>query len=564
MQAMSAWSPSVTPRRLADGDEVDDILRCFICFDRVVDAHLCPSCSSMCCKTCIVRWLTERRPQCPHCQAELYAENLVNCRFVQDLAKAMDRMQTRAPVLPREMCPEHDVELQYVCSDCQQCICADCSMLSSKHAGHTFEKLAVVHDRQAQRLKQEVAAVEERIAQLKEQDAVISANINAIVLGKNEAVTALRAAMNQMHENILSQMRSKMLILEAQRNDLAREISVLESIVHELSCHIDPNLCARSELIRRSIDLQSMANSARVRARTKVQSVSDRFQSEIAPEFHGAVFCLSSFLEAHANEELIYSQPFSRNGLTWRLKVYPNGNGTARGVFLSVFLEMSSEFSGAEQYEYQVQMVNHRDPEKTITRRFCSKFESGESWGYNRFFRIDALIRDGYISESGALVLRFSVRPPSLLLANAELQRYADSLEASQLRSQRALRRLKLRLLLRNAKKKPSRRARVAVPASDTDAESGDRDADAENARRSDSECKASYTESDGETTAPFEEREPGERRSDPPCGQEAILRCDDYNNEDSSNDGEEDRRSNVPCSNEDAGSSHDDVPTQT
>lgn len=40
MQAMSAWSPSVTPRRLADGDEVDDILRCFICFDRVVDAHL--------------------------------------------------------------------------------------------------------------------------------------------------------------------------------------------------------------------------------------------------------------------------------------------------------------------------------------------------------------------------------------------------------------------------------------------------------------------------------------------------------------------------------------------
>jgi len=38
--------------------------------------------------------------------------------------------------------------------------------------------------------------------------------------------------------------------------------------------------------------------------------------------------------------EVIYSEPFQTNGLTWRLKVYPNGNGVAKGVYLSIFLEM--------------------------------------------------------------------------------------------------------------------------------------------------------------------------------------------------------------------------------
>ncbi|MFN9905008.1 MAG: hypothetical protein ACK56F_02635 [bacterium] len=39
---------------------------------------------------------------------------------------------------------------------------------------------------------------------------------------------------------------------------------------------------------------------------------------------------------------MLYSEPplVTKSGLTWRLKVYPNGNGIARGNYISVFLEM--------------------------------------------------------------------------------------------------------------------------------------------------------------------------------------------------------------------------------
>ena len=49
---------SVTPSKnvyvnLMPPMPAEEILRCFICFGRVKDPRLCPSCSKMCCKTCI-------------------------------------------------------------------------------------------------------------------------------------------------------------------------------------------------------------------------------------------------------------------------------------------------------------------------------------------------------------------------------------------------------------------------------------------------------------------------------------------------------------------------------
>ena len=100
----------------------------------------------------------------------------------------------------------------------------------------------------------------------------------------------------------------------------------------------------------------------------------------------------------------------------------------AKNTFVSVFLELSSGFSGSSKYEYRVevgvaqrirccctllkllvQMINHRFPDKLVSRVFASHFEIGECWfvaasnspgnthscirrGYNRFFRIDMLV----------------------------------------------------------------------------------------------------------------------------------------------------------------------------
>lgn len=38
---------------------------------------------------------------------------------------------------------------------------------------------------------------------------------------------------------------------------------------------------------------------------------------------------------------MIYSFSENLNGVYWRLKIYPHGNGKAKDKWLSVFLEMS-------------------------------------------------------------------------------------------------------------------------------------------------------------------------------------------------------------------------------
>lgn len=44
-------------------------------------------------------------------------------------------------------------------------------------------------------------------------------------------------------------------------------------------------------------------------------------------------------------------------------------------------------------------MVNHRKPD-FIVREFASEFEAGECWGYNRFYKIDLLEKEGYITDT--------------------------------------------------------------------------------------------------------------------------------------------------------------------
>ena len=53
-----------------------------------------------------------------------------------------------------------------------------------------------------------------------------------------------------------------------------------------------------------------------------------------------SILFISSLLQHKADP--VYSPPMNVNGLSWRLKVYPDGNGVVRGNYLSVFLELSA------------------------------------------------------------------------------------------------------------------------------------------------------------------------------------------------------------------------------
>merc|ERR1712079_687539 len=118
---------------------------------------------------------------------------------------------------------------------------------------------------------------------------------------------------------------------------------------------------------------------------------------------------MAHFSQLQSKADPVYSPPLHVNGLSWRLKVYPDGNGVVRGNYLSVFLELSAGLPETSKYEYRVEMVHQaKDSAKNIVREFASDFEVGECWGYNRFFRLDLLSSEGYLS-SDSLTLKFQV-----------------------------------------------------------------------------------------------------------------------------------------------------------
>ena len=94
---------------------------------------------------------------------------------------------------------------------------------------------------------------------------------------------------------------------------------------------------------------------------------------------------------------MIYSEPMIVSGVSWRLKVYPNGNIPVKNVYLSVFVEMYKGWNNwSGTYEYRVELINQKDPNKIISREFISDFETNVSWGYNRFFKLDQLHQEDY------------------------------------------------------------------------------------------------------------------------------------------------------------------------
>jgi tripartite motif-containing protein 37 len=61
-------------------------------------------------------------------------------------------------------------------------------------------------------------------------------------------------------------------------------------------------------------------------------------------------------------------------------------------------------------------MISQRNQtDQKVVREFASEFEVGECWGYNRFYRIELLERDGYLSgdENDSIFLKFYVRAPT-------------------------------------------------------------------------------------------------------------------------------------------------------
>ncbi|XP_066146031.1 E3 ubiquitin-protein ligase TRIM37 isoform X3 [Euwallacea fornicatus] len=418
-----------------------EVFRCFICMEKLRDAHLCPHCSKLCCYVCIRRWLTEQRSQCPHCRASLHLHELVNCRWVEEVTQQLDTLQAvslnsnRGDENERDKCATHFEKLSVYCWTCRCCICHQCALWGGTHSGHTFKPLDEVYEQHVTQIKDEVAQLRRRLMELICIVQEVERNVESVRSAKDERVREIRNAVELMIARLDSQLKTKLLTLMGQKDTLTQETEQLEHLLHEIEHQL--HTCTRSDLISKSSELSRMIHNVRKKPMTSFVTapVPADFHSEIVPAYSSSTFVMHGFTQLQRKADPVYSTPLHCNGLCWRLKVYPDGNGVVRGNYLSVFLELSAGYPEPSKYEYRVEMIHQacRDSDKNIVREFASDFEVGECWGYNRFFRLDLLASEGYLNVAlDTLVLRFQVRAPTFYQRCRDQQWYINQLQTVQ------------------------------------------------------------------------------------------------------------------------------------
>jgi tripartite motif-containing protein 37 len=418
-----------------------EVFRCFICMEKLRDAHLCPHCSKLCCYVCIRRWLTEQRSQCPHCRASLHLHELVNCRWVEEVTQQLDTLQAvnlnnnRSDDNDRDKCATHSEKLSVYCWTCRCCICHQCALWGGTHSGHTFKPLDEVYEQHVTQIKDEVTQLRRRLMELISIVQEVERNVESVRSAKDERVREIRNAVELMIARLDSQLKTKLLTLMGQKDSLTQETEQLEHLLHEIEHQL--HTCTRSEMISKSGELSRMIHAIRKKPMTSFVTapVPADFHSEIVPAYDSSTFVMHCFSQLQRKADPVYSTPLHCNGLCWRLKVYPDGNGVVRGNYLSVFLELSAGYPETSKYEYRVEMIHQasRDSTKNIVREFASDFEVGECWGYHRFFRLDLLAREGYLNVAlDTLVLRFQVRAPTFYQRCRDQQWYINQLQTVQ------------------------------------------------------------------------------------------------------------------------------------
>ncbi|CAG7720405.1 unnamed protein product [Allacma fusca] len=193
-------------------ESLAEIFRCFICMEKLRDAHMCPHCSKLVCYHCIRRWLTEQRAQCPHCRSSLHIHEVVNCRWAEEVTQQLDTLQQSQPKKKRnaalslletdidaERCSTHlREELSVYCNTCKCCICHECALWSAVHAGHIFKPLDEIYNQHCQQIKESVTRLRRKFMEIMGSVQEVEKNIEFVRTAKDVRVREIRNAVELM------------------------------------------------------------------------------------------------------------------------------------------------------------------------------------------------------------------------------------------------------------------------------------------------------------------------------------------------------------------------------
>lgn len=421
-------------------DAVADMLNCFICLKKVKDAVICPYCSKFSCEGCLRAWIGEKKQECPMCRHSLSLNQIIKCRFLNDVSKILESIK---PQLHQnfkihennenvDKCNEHQMKMIYYCLTCSKVICSDCVMFTKAHEGHKFERIRSVYDKKVDALSREMTQIKRKIDEYDTYLLHLLKQSDTLKKSKEDKVKDLLSLYRTLNGHLDNELSLRLQRIEEEKRKVEDELEYFENMHSDMATQL--KVLSPAKVIHKSgefLKVLAEINAKKFLSTVPKNIVSD-FGNSISIRYAMGSFSLKPYSIYKNSNEIVYSDSLVADGITWRIKIYPNGTGAYKNIYLSLFVEMVKGWNQGGSYCYKIALVKPVNENENVEREYVSEFENSICWGYNRFIKIEDLENQGFLDrEKDQITLRYFIRPAHHLQKISDQTEYISYLENS-------------------------------------------------------------------------------------------------------------------------------------
>ena len=415
-------------------NNIEAIIKCYICLGKIKNPCMCPLCQKLTCEQCIEKWLIEKKSQCPHCRVNLNINQLIRLSFMTDVANYIDKINSSKKVEESEICEKHQIKNLYYCVECETPLCSDCYMLEENHKNHKIKKIDEVYKTHVDKIKQEKEGLDFEENTLKKYLKDIGDKIIEIGNMKYKKVKESEEYFKNIINQIQTQSQEVITNLLEKKRNLEAKLSEIQNYSKNFSFRLKNS--SKNDIISQSNNLIKELKEIKLKILTQNADNIDKItnnnltlniQNPLVPRYETGVYIIKKY-EKIKSDKVMYSPEMIIGGLVWKLKLYPRGNVTSKGECISVFLELQSGVSEPSKYFYVLELVNFKK-RRNYFMEYSSNFSNGECWGYSNFYKIKKLKEDGFINQEGDMIIKVHIRPESFEQLSRDLKGYIQFLE---------------------------------------------------------------------------------------------------------------------------------------
>ena len=128
-------------------NEISDLIKCYICLDKIKNPKMCIFCHRLACDECIRKWLNEKNT-CGYCRHRITRFDFIDVPFMSNIKILLDynkNLEEKKEDLEKEnkklniklnenRCNKHNEKILYYCINCNKKLCGKCTAFNNKEA----------------------------------------------------------------------------------------------------------------------------------------------------------------------------------------------------------------------------------------------------------------------------------------------------------------------------------------------------------------------------------------------------------------------------------------------